>query len=128
VTIETPEGTRNPVVQTTTFPDEARDLAAEVADAGGGMFTIETKQAVEFGEPVTLYSARFADGHQTCWYSNQLRAIAAGRRAAVKHGNASHDLACEVADALTPRSLRVDTPEARQARAYGDTSGEAMGR
>jgi hypothetical protein len=59
------------------------------------MFSIETKQAEEFGRTVTLYSAKFADGHQTVWYSNQLRAIAAGKRAAVKHGSASHDLACE---------------------------------
>lgn len=45
-------------------------------------FILQLKFAEEFGETKTLYSARFENGYQTCFYADPEKAIAAGLRRA----------------------------------------------
>jgi hypothetical protein len=51
-----------------------------MGENAGMTYTIITKEAVEFGSTVTLYSAICSDGYQTVFFASVAKAIAAAER------------------------------------------------
>lgn len=56
----------------------------QVYRGGTGKVTIETKQAVEFGNEITLYRVIADDGWSTLWHSTLAKAIKAYARRVVR--------------------------------------------